>query len=853
MSCSNPISPSLITNPNPSSSSSSSSSPTLSQSNPLHDSDHQSTPATFKTRTHLLRNHSNRSHHRSFSQGTVPLSPSNSTNNSSTITTTTTTTHNESSSNYIYVQPASPLYEPNKFISHHHHQQHSNSENLHQNSNHPTVDPPIDQLTVRSRRARLPYFTPLIQPRAPSFPRRSPPKSPSLITPTHTSHNTTINLVRVHDYAHPPSHQPIHYISTSNSNHSPPHDPSKLGSDSSSQIKRPLHQKAKSETGSNGMRIELGSHSNSSHDLLSIDHASLDLGTPMLRKKSGEVVRSSLKETRAKSAPATPTGPKYVHFDSHLEHVKHFLSQQRPAAVSRDGSPIETETEGEEEFPFPMTISKSRLVLELVNFPIDSDSNARMNRAEVYLRWIELSTDGKTLKGQVQVKNLSFEKLVAIRFTFDSWQTVSEVMAEYIESISNGQFDRFSFSIRLVDQLARIEDRKMLIAIRYTTNGQEIWDNNSGANYDVRFKKVRSTGGSGVGINSHSFKPQSSATVPHHPSPDLSNLPTNALTTSASPVTTAPTVLSPITTEPTQSTLTPTASPYQWSVTTEGQAQDRMAELRAELDRLVGDDLGLSMPSQPTFKTSLSIKDESPKLESSKKLDCISAGNHIKLNSLTPFASRYDFTSSLKQAVISPRFEERKWSFGYPSPNFDSSTSSSINSTTSTTSDSTITDSVPRSELFIRTSPEVELGVGMGSGMGHGSMGSNNGQAVLESLRAFQEQKLKGGHNLEPSDYGELVQNFCWGGVEEMKSNSFLPSSVEGYTPNGLGLSSSHSEVSQLTNAEKCDKGEIGILLESVQARFGSPPTAHHHHHHHHPEAKPAKVVGLGITEGSGI
>ena len=65
---------------------------------------------------------------------------------------------------------------------------------------------------------------------------------------------------------------------------------------------------------------------------------------PMIRKKSGELVRSSLKssrsdfssltvappppgisptgtrEVRAKSVPSTPTGPKYVHFDSQLEH-----------------------------------------------------------------------------------------------------------------------------------------------------------------------------------------------------------------------------------------------------------------------------------------------------------------------------------------------------------------------------------------------------------------------------------------------------------------------------------------------------------------------------------------------------
>ena len=40
---------------------------------------------------------------------------------------------------------------------------------------------------------------------------------------------------------------------------------------------------------------------------------------------------------------STATTPvKNVHFDTKLEHVKLFLAEQKPAAVSRDGSPDET-------------------------------------------------------------------------------------------------------------------------------------------------------------------------------------------------------------------------------------------------------------------------------------------------------------------------------------------------------------------------------------------------------------------------------------------------------------------------------------------------------------------------------
>ncbi len=66
----------------------------------------------------------------------------------------------------------------------------------------------------------------------------------------------------------------------------------------------------------------------------------------MVRKKSGQVVKSSLKSSRSssrsgslsvfttgqssKSEPTTPTS-KAVHFDSKLEHVKLFLSEQKTA------------------------------------------------------------------------------------------------------------------------------------------------------------------------------------------------------------------------------------------------------------------------------------------------------------------------------------------------------------------------------------------------------------------------------------------------------------------------------------------------------------------------------------------
>ena len=89
---------------------------------------------------------------------------------------------------------------------------------------------------------------------------------------------------------------------------------------------------------------------------------------PMLRKIGGELVKPALRPSRIRrhppSMPGTPTLSKAVHFDSNLEHVRHFLQIDRPLATSAGGSPIE-KYEAESEFPFggpvlerPVQVSK---------------------------------------------------------------------------------------------------------------------------------------------------------------------------------------------------------------------------------------------------------------------------------------------------------------------------------------------------------------------------------------------------------------------------------------------------------------------------------------------------------------
>ncbi|KAI5480982.1 protein phosphatase 1 [Pseudohyphozyma bogoriensis] len=331
---------------------------------------------------------------------------------------------------------------------------------------------------------------------------------------------------------------------------------------------RPSHQKSASTPGPSSAQPKAMKSAFATHN------------TTMVRKKSGELVRSAIKtefgrsrDNKPRSEPATPTCPKYVHFDTQLEHVKHFLSQQRPAAVSRSGSPVETETEDEpESFPFPAmaTAQAGTLRIKLPNFP------SRLNRdQDTYLESLETGADGKSLRGIVRVKNLAFEKWVAVRFTLDNWQTVSEVSAEHHESMGPNS-DRFVFSIKLQDLLAKIEEKTMYIAIRYTVGGREIWDNNGGGNYKVGFEKKAVT----------------------------------------APPTTA------------------TPKRQTWSVTNGAQAADRMADLRRELDRLVRDD-GDPSPVQVNTR---SFSDSSPAAFSTR----YDFGNSLKMFGGRPSASSLD-------------------------------------------------------------------------------------------------------------------------------------------------------------------------------------------------------------------
>ena len=263
------------------------------------------------------------------------------------------------------------------------------------------------------------------------------------------------------------------------------------------------------------------------------------LRTPLIRKKSGQVLRPSLKSSSSystshfstitpphlfpssKSEPTTPfavssPSSKAVHFDKNLAQVKLFLTEQKPLAVSREGSPADTDedetgpsgAENNEISKFfgllsPSGRSNAKPVSKLLmrtNIPFRSSSLFSSLTGDVSLESLLLADGDKNILGTVLVRNIAFDKSVTARFSFDGWCTTSEVNAAWMEGIGavtggRTEWDRFKFSIWLGD-LKLDEDkgssRCLELAVRYRVpnKGHEVWDNNGGRNYIATFDRT---------------------------------------------------------------------------------------------------------------------------------------------------------------------------------------------------------------------------------------------------------------------------------------------------------------------------------------------------------------------------
>ncbi|XP_065360678.1 protein phosphatase 1 regulatory subunit 3B-B isoform X2 [Calliphora vicina] len=87
--------------------------------------------------------------------------------------------------------------------------------------------------------------------------------------------------------------------------------------------------------------------------------------------------------------------------------------------------------------------------------------------------------------GTVKVKNISFQKEVIVRVTWDDWKSQQDIFCTYNKAYGPATcahviFDTFSFKITLPPSSKRLE-----FCICFRADTQEFWDNNKGLNYTI--------------------------------------------------------------------------------------------------------------------------------------------------------------------------------------------------------------------------------------------------------------------------------------------------------------------------------------------------------------------------------
>lgn len=127
-----------------------------------------------------------------------------------------------------------------------------------------------------------------------------------------------------------------------------------------------------------------------------------------------------------------------------------------------------------------MDVEKGRLL----NFthPLKrQDFSDRLDLIKVSLE--DIIIQDFSVNGTVKVGNITHDKEVTVRYTFDGWSSYKDVIAQYIEESHTASSDTYGFEIALPSTCS--EDCELEFAIRYSAPGVEIWDNNDGDNYRV--------------------------------------------------------------------------------------------------------------------------------------------------------------------------------------------------------------------------------------------------------------------------------------------------------------------------------------------------------------------------------
>ncbi|KAI9487607.1 MAG: putative phosphatase regulatory subunit-domain-containing protein [Benjaminiella poitrasii] len=189
------------------------------------------------------------------------------------------------------------------------------------------------------------------------------------------------------------------------------------------------------------------------------------------------VVQQKYNYTTATTTLSKPKKSVRFH-EEELEQVRYFYKSQSPDTVKED--------------PPMMCTLVDDYKLTQPNWPpsrnnifYNSDQKIRMETVQLANGDYEQMADNMhVIQGRCRALNISFHKVVSIRYTFDLWRTYEETIGTFRESIAStsNTWDRFDFSIPFE---AKDKPQTVYLALRYTVDSQDFWDNNNGMNYEI--------------------------------------------------------------------------------------------------------------------------------------------------------------------------------------------------------------------------------------------------------------------------------------------------------------------------------------------------------------------------------
>lgn len=178
-----------------------------------------------------------------------------------------------------------------------------------------------------------------------------------------------------------------------------------------------------------------------------------------------------------------PDMPSYIHESVLQRNVSKSLSSLHISESCPDLGQASSKS-------YPTDSNCDKKFVLLPNFPMPASNYLAFRQKVdvdcVCLEHVHQAEPGSDLTGTIKVKEITFEKTVFIRCTFDNWISHTDYQATYVEPsnphVGSRPLPYATFSFRVPVPKDKVKSAQL--AVCYRADGKEYWDSNGGANYE---------------------------------------------------------------------------------------------------------------------------------------------------------------------------------------------------------------------------------------------------------------------------------------------------------------------------------------------------------------------------------